>query len=423
MGKSASGTRMMADSLFGEIIACHECDQLYYYELIPVGAKANCQHCGNILYRHIPNSLNRSLALYFTALILFMIANVYPFLSLELGGRVVENVLFSSGWAMYEVGMGELGVLIFLTSILFPLIVIFSMLYLLIPARMGVVAPFMGQVYRLVNTILPWSLVGVFMLGVLIAIVKLQDLANVITGPALIALALLLVVYTAARASFDPHVLWSLTRYSSPDLSSDDIANNKFLNCHTCGFLSPHTDEHQHCSRCASPLHHRKHNSIETTWALLAAAFVLLIPANVYPVMTVIRFGQGEPSTILSGVLHLIESGMWGLAMIVFVASIVVPVMKLIVLSFLLISVQNKSIWRPRDRTLLYRVTEIVGAWSMVDIFLVGLLSALVSLDALSTIRPGIGAIFFAGVVVITMFAAHSFDPRLIWDNVKDKEQ
>ena len=423
MGKSASGTEMMADSLAGEIIACHECDQLYYYELIPVGAKANCQHCGNILYRHIPDSLNRSLALYFTALILFMIANVYPFLSLELGGRVVENVLFSSGWAMYEVGMGELGVLIFLTSILFPLIVIFSMLYLLIPARMGVVAPFMGQVYRLVNTILPWSLVGVFILGVLIAIVKLQDLANVITGPALIALALLLVVYTAARASFDPHVLWSLTRYSSPDLSSDDIANNKFLNCHTCGFLSPHTDEHQHCSRCASPLHHRKHNSIETTWALLAAAFVLLIPANVYPVMTVIRFGQGEPSTILSGVLHLIESGMWGLAMIVFVASIVVPVMKLIVLSFLLISVQNKSIWRPRDRTLLYRVTEIVGAWSMVDIFLVGLLSALVSLDALSTIRPGIGAIFFAGVVVITMFAAHSFDPRLIWDNVKDKEQ
>ena len=100
MGKSASGTEMMADSLVGEIIACHECDQLYCYELIPVGAKANCQHCGNILYRHIPDSLNRSLALYFTALILFMIANVYPFLSLELGGRVVENVLFSSGWAM-----------------------------------------------------------------------------------------------------------------------------------------------------------------------------------------------------------------------------------------------------------------------------------------------------------------------------------
>jgi paraquat-inducible protein A len=97
--------------------------------------------------------------------------------------------------------------------------------------------------------------------------------------------------------------------------------------------------------------------------------------------------------------------------------------MKLIILIFLLISVHNKSLWRPRDRTLLYRVTEVVGAWSMVDIFLVGLLSSLVSLEALSAIRPGIGAIFFAGVVVITMFAAHSFDPRLIWDNVKEKQQ
>jgi paraquat-inducible protein A len=412
----------MNDSRTGEIIACHECDHFYYFELIPVGAKANCQHCGNMLYRHIPDSLNRSLALYITALILFIIANVFPFLSLELGGRVVENILFSSGWAMYELGMGELGVLIFLTSIVFPFMVIVGMLYLLIPACMGRVAPFMAQVYRLVNTIHPWSLVGVFMLGVLIAIVKLQDMANVITGPALIALTLLLIVYTAARANLDPHDLWASAKRPASDLTRDEITNNKIINCHTCGFLSLHIDKLQHCLRCTSPLHHRKHNSVEATWALLASAIVLLIPANVYPVMTVVRFGQGEPSTILSGVMHLIESGMWGLAMIVFVASIVVPVMKLIILSFLLISVQKKSIWRPRDRTLLYRATEVVGAWSMVDIFLVGLLSALVSLDALSTIRPEIGAVFFAAVVVITMFAAHSFDPRLIWDHVKEKK-
>ena len=413
----------MANNLAGEIIACHECDHFYFYELIPAGAKAKCQQCGSLLYRHIPDSLNRSLALYFTALILFLIANAFPFLSLELGGRVVENILFSSGWAMYELGMGELGVLIILTSILFPFIVITGMLYLLIPARMGTAAPFMAQVYRIVNSIGPWSLVGVFMLGVLIAIVKLQDLANVITGPSLIALALLLVVYTAARASFDPHDLWSSTKHKSSGISHDDIASRKILNCHTCGFLSLHTGELQTCHRCTSSLHYRKHNSIEATWALLASALILLIPANFYPVMTVIRFGQGEPSTILSGVLHLIESGMWGLAMIVFVASIVVPVMKLTILFFLLISVHKKSIWRPRDRTLLYRVTEMVGAWSMVDIFLIGLLSSLVRLDSLSTIRPGIGAIFFAGVVVITMFAAHSFDPRLIWDNIKEKQQ
>ena len=208
-----------------------------------------------------------------------------------------------------------------------------------------------------------------------------------------------------------------------PALSLLEQRDEPMLHCHTCGFLCMAKTGWQHCPRCTTPLHHRTHNSIEKTWALLLSATILLLPANIYPVMTVIRFGQGEPSTILGGVMKLIEAGMWGLAMIVFVASIVVPGMKLIILAFLCISVQRKSDWRPRDRTVLYRVTEVVGAWSMVDIYLVGLLSALVSLGTLSTIRPEIGAVFFAAVVVITMFAAQSFDPRLIWDNVRKKRK
>lgn len=409
----------MADNPAGELIACHECDHLHRYVTIPVGAKANCEHCGSFLYRHIPDSLNRSLALYFAALLLFLIANCFPFLSLTLGGRVVHNILLSGGWAMYEMGMGELGLLIFLTSFGFPLITILGMLYLLTSVRLGYKPPAMGPVFRIAEAVTPWSLVSVFMLGVLIAIVKLQDIANVIIGTSFYALTALLIVYAAARANFDPQVIWSLTPHANPKEAELD-PSIRYLNCHTCGLLSEEKPHAQDCPRCTTPLHHRKHNSIEATWALLLASVILIIPANLYPVMTVIRFGQGEPNTIISGVLHLIESGMLGLALIVFVASIVVPVLKLIVLSFLLISVHKKSVWRPRDRTLLYRVTEVIGAWSMVDIFLVGLLSALVSLDALSTIRPGIGAIFFGGVVVVTMFAAHSFDPRLIWDNVRD---
>jgi len=135
--------------------------------------------------------------------------------------------------------------------------------------------------------------------------------------------------------------------------------------------------------------------------------------------MTVIRFGQGAPDTIMSGVIHLIEGGLWPLALIVFFASVFVPFLKLVVLSLLAITVQKHSNWRTKDRTLLYRVTEVVGAWSMVDIFIIGLLAALVNLGALATIRPGIGAIFFAAAVITTIFAAHSFDPRLIWDNAR----
>jgi paraquat-inducible protein A len=412
----------MANSLTGELIACHECDKLYRYEHISAGAKASCYHCGSLLYRHIPNSLNRSLALYFTALMLFIIANVYPFLTLELGGRVVENILLSGGWNLYKQGMGEIGLLIIFTSFTFPLVVILGMLYLLITIRLGFVPPVLGPVYRIVQAIMPWSLVGVFMLGVLIAIVKLQDLANVITGPALIALAALLCVYSAAKSNFDPEILWSPMGHSERDVTSKlASSNSNIINCHTCGLLTTEDENPGHCLRCTSPLHHRKPNSIERTWALLIAASVLLIPANVYPILTVIRFGQGEPNTIMSGVLHLIEDGLWGLAMIVFVASVVVPITKIIVMSFLLITVQYKSNWRPRDRTLLFRVTEVIGAWSMVDIFLVGLLSSLVSLGALSTIEPGIGASYFAGAVILTIFAAHNFDSRLIWDNAEEQ--
>lgn len=407
----------MSDLSTGELLACHDCDHLHRYEPIPAGARADCRYCGALLYRHVPDSLDRAIALYLTALFLFGIANSFPFLSLKLGGRVVENVLVSGGWSMYQLGMGELGLLIFLTSIAFPFIVIAGSLYLLIPVRLGVVPRGIGAVYRLVHAVTPWSLVGVFMLGVLIAIVKLQDLATVITGTSLYALAALMLAYSAARASFDPRAFWDAVPYRSEPPPAD--VAGPLLGCRICGLVTAarRDGRPQRCARCRSPLHGRKADSIARTWALLASAAILFVPANVYPVMTVIRFGQGEPNTILGGILHLIEAGMWGLALIVFFASIVVPVLKLVVLGWLLWTIQTQSGWRPRDRTLLFRVTETVGAWSMVDIFLVGLLSALVNLDALSTIRPGIGATFFAAVVITTMFAAHCFDPRLIWDN------
>lgn len=406
----------MAVNRTGELIACHECDHLHRLEPVPPGARANCRHCDAQLYKHVPDSLNRSLALYISSLILFFIANCFPFMSMKIGGRVEQDLLISGGWALYRLGMGELGLVVFLTSIAFPFIVIAGMLYLLIPVRLGLVPRYMGTVYRIVHALIPWSLIGVFMLGSLIAIVKLQDLATVIPGIALYAFAVLLVTYSAARASFDPRDLWAVSRHAQ--MNAGELRSGETLiNCHTCGLLRPARPDLHDCPRCGTTLHTRIRNSVERTWALIASAALLLIPANVYPVMTVIRFGSGEPNTILTGILHLIESGMWGLALIVFFASIVVPVLKLIVLTFLLLTVQKHSTWRPRDRTLLYRVTEVVGAWSMVDVFLVGLLAGLVSLDALATIRPGIGAVFFAAVVILTMFAAHSFDPRLIWDS------
>jgi paraquat-inducible protein A len=191
--------------------------------------------------------------------------------------------------------------------------------------------------------------------------------------------------------------------------------------CHSCGKLTP-LDASAHagdCSLCGAALHLRKPNSLTRTAALVLTAAILYVPANVFPIMTVRQFGMGAPSTILGGVEELIEAGLWSLALLILFASIFVPMLKLVSLTFLVWSVQRRSRWRPRDRTRLYRLTEVIGRWSMIDMFMLSILVALVKLGAVATIEPNLGATFFAAVVVTTMFAAASFDPRLIWDRME----
>ena len=189
--------------------------------------------------------------------------------------------------------------------------------------------------------------------------------------------------------------------------------------CHACGQLArlPAGAHEAECPRCGAPLHARKPRSLERTWALVIAASICYVPANLLPVMKVTSFGKTEADTIMSGVIYFVRSGDWPLALIIFTASVFVPMMKLAILAFLLVSVHRRSSWRPVERTRMYRLTEMIGRWSMVDIYVVTILVALVRLGNLATIEAGLGAVFFGAVVVITIFAAESFDPRLIWDH------
>ena len=198
-------------------------------------------------------------------------------------------------------------------------------------------------------------------------------------------------------------------------------ASQGLFSCHTCGLVSrraSHCGE-SHCPRCSAPLHFRKPNSVARSWAFLLAAYILYIPANVLPIMQASSFLGSQDDTIMSGVVYLWHSGSWDLALVVFIASILVPLMKLIALTLLLVSVQRRSVWQPLQRTKLYRVVELVGRWSMLDIYVVAILAALVQIGSLATIKAGPAALAFGAVVVLTMFAAMEFDPRLIWDPVQ----
>jgi len=190
------------------------------------------------------------------------------------------------------------------------------------------------------------------------------------------------------------------------------------VSCEVCGLLSRpfDPDEPGHCPRCSGELTWRKHHSIQYTWALVIAAAICYIPANALPVLNSTALGSTDSDTILSGVVYLYTSGSWPLALIVLVASVMVPLGKLIALAYLLIVTQRGWHGNDRDRTRLYRLVVLIGRWSMLDVFVDTFTVALIQLQPLMSVEPGPGVLFFASVVVLTMIAAESFDPRLLWD-------
>lgn len=194
------------------------------------------------------------------------------------------------------------------------------------------------------------------------------------------------------------------------------------LLCDTClmvnsagGILRPA------CARCGAHLYARKPGSLARTWAYLIAAAILYIPANLLPVMHSGSIFDSQTDTIWSGIVFLWTTGSWFLATIVFVASMVIPAAKITSLAVLLVTAQRRSTWRPLVRAHIYRITHYIGRWSMVDIYVGATLVALVQLKAFASIVPGPGAVFFGGVVILTMLATHSFDPRLTWDPLDER--
>jgi len=195
--------------------------------------------------------------------------------------------------------------------------------------------------------------------------------------------------------------------------------------CRHCGLLSKVTEGSREgfCPRCGNQLLFRKKDSLQRTWALILAAAICYIPANLLPVMTSVTVLGSHADTIIGGVVLLYTSGSWHLALIVLIASVMIPMAKLIALAYLLITVQRRSTKSNRERIMLYRLVEFIGRWSMLDVFVIAFVVALVQFKPLMAAEPRSGIVFFATVVILTMIASQSFDPRLIWDSTHSMEQ
>ena len=191
--------------------------------------------------------------------------------------------------------------------------------------------------------------------------------------------------------------------------------------CHELNRQDPQTDE-QTCTRCGALVHARRPDSLMRTWALLLTSAILYIPDNLLPIMTISSLGQGSPSTIMAGVIELVQHGMIPIAAVVFIASILVPTFKLVGIALLLFSVQRRQPLSARQRIIMYRFIEFIGRWSMLDIFVIAILVAVVNFGRIASVEANLGAVAFASVVILTMLAAVTFDPRLIWDNTESDD-
>ncbi|MBI9087810.1 MAG: paraquat-inducible protein A [Desulfobacterium sp.] len=402
------------------ITACHDCGRVQQLPDLPVGSKAMCGRCRAVLFRKTPDTVQRTLALAVTGLILFAIANVYPFLSMRLEGQIRETTLITGIAGLYHQGMPGLSGLVLLTSVLVPLVQLMGLVYLLSPMVIGRLAGRSAGVFRALQRLRPWSMMEVFMLGILVSMIKLAKMADIIPGVALWAFAGLIVVLLAAFSGLNPDDIWRRIPLSPRARDEGVHGPVRAATCHSCTLMvqvptrSPWGNAR--CPRCNARLHARKPNSIQRTWALVLTAIVFYAPANLMPITFTRTVAREQADTIMSGVIYFMFSGSWHIALVIFVASVLIPILKLVSLIYLLLSVQFRSQWKPEDRTRLYRFTEAVGRWSMVDVYVVTVLVALVQLGPLGAIEAGPGAIYFAAVVVMTMLAAESFDARLIWD-------
>ncbi len=286
--------------------------------------------------------LDRALAYALTGLVLILVANFAPFMSLRIEGRAQSASLISGSIELFARDLWALAGLVLLTTIVAPLINLGTTAYVLIGLKLKRPPRHLPVLFRYLELLHPWAMVEVYLLGVFVAYVKLIDLATIEIGVALYALATLMLIMIAARVALDLHAVWEEMERRGLVRAAPQPDATRMIGCEECGAVNaaPGAGPHR-CARCGSALHRRRRNSIATTWALVITAAILYIPANAYPVMTVISFGRGAPDTILSGVVHLAQSGMWPLALLVFFASVVVPMLKLAGLIILLISVQR----------------------------------------------------------------------------------
>lgn len=402
--------------------ACPDCDWVAALPALHAGERADCPRCGHTLSKRHYRPAQRSMALACSALVALSLAVSLPFLSFQVRG--IGNRIELTETATTLIGFHQplVAIAVVLTIIVLPAVYLFGTLWLQYGLLRRQPLPFSREIARSLSHLHPWMMADVFIIGALVSLIKVTGMAQIGFGAAFWAFCVFAILLLYTTQSVDSDWLWF--SLAGEPLAPRGVrtgmtaAPQNLTGCPTCGLINRLTAHgHGQCRRCGERQHKRLPHSLQRTWALLIASVVMYIPANVYPIMITTSLGERTPSTIIGGVVELWQMGDWPVASVIFVASVVVPVGKILALAWLCLMINRRDELSNTTRTQLYRVTEFIGRWSMIDVFVVAMLVALIRAGALMSITPGPAALAFGSVVILTMLAAMTFDPRLIWDN------
>ena len=415
-----------------QVSVCPGCDLLLDKIQPTPGHTVVCPRCLRRLHREHPNSVQRTLALAATGMLLYLPANFYPLLTFNVMGIDASSSLFTSTLSMFDQGQHFVGLIVILTGFVFPLLTLSLLFWVSAGLLMGWKARWMPDFLRWYHHLTEWAMTDVYLIGVFVTIIKMSHMAKIEFDVGFFCFIGLVIITVAAQASIDKGLFWQQIEGDREDprekktfsVPTSAVTGKEagLVLCHTCHKTMPVSEltleKNPECPRCGESMHQRKQNSINRSWALVITAAILSLPANLLPIMEVEYFGQPEASTIMDGIIYFFQEGSYGIGAIILTASILVPLFKISGMLLILLSIRFQWATWLRHKALMFRFIEFVGRWSMLDIFVIALLCALVQFGYLSNINVAPAAFYFTGVVLSTMFAAISFDRRLLWDTV-----
>jgi paraquat-inducible protein A len=406
-------------------LACRDCGELYRTAReLPRRGALRCRRCGATLWRAYPVPLADPRAFAVTAAILLLLANIFPVFDISVVGDHRSGLIVNGAAALFGYGGGiaAVGGLVALIAVAIPTLDIALMLATLVWLGAGSrnhrrTPPALAAMWRAAVRLRPWNMLDVFLLAAVVAYTRLGQLAEIAVGAGGYALAAYVLVQVFVDQMPGRDRVWRAiddpAKYSPPPGTRSILC----LDCDLVAGADAGTDgRRRRCPRCGARLTLRRPASLAITAAFSIAGLVLYLPANLFPVLSITRFGHTEAYTIMGGVRDLAETGLWPLALLVLLASIIVPALKLASLTWFLLAIRWRSARLLRQRTALYRFVRYIGRWSNIDVFVVAMVVGLVQFGFITMVEPGPGIVSFAAVVVLTMIAAEGFDPRLMWD-------